>query len=91
MGAWHQRNHPLGVAIPRLFSFSTLRHSRELSGLTRQTRRVHLAERVTLICLRCRAYHEGSGILTGFPFLHDRLELQLGSTNPQLTSSAEEP
>ncbi len=41
--------------------------------------------------LRCRWYFQGSGILTGFPFVLIVLRSDLGSTYSQLTSIAEKP
>lgn len=34
---------------------------------------------------------EGTGILTSFPFIYFELRIDLGSTNPRLIDSAEEP
>ena len=41
--------------------------------------------------LRCRTYHPGAGILTGFPFGMLQLGHALGPTNPRLISMAWEP
>ena len=51
----------------------------------------HLSQGVSYTSLCYHTYTQKAGILTSFPFPHDRLGVGLGSPNPWLTTVAKEP
>ena len=73
-----------GLRYPAVRPLRAITASTDLDGST--GRRPGLVDPEASVSL-----HSGTGILTSFPFVRRELRTDLGSANPRLTNSAEEP